>query len=125
MDRDKVKVIKYEKGYDLYINDIEMKHVGDFKIDEFGIYSDITIKLCAVDLEIENEKTIDISAKSGGKIELKIDRETVAKEIINFGKGSARPKCFGGYNTFLCCSHLDGKCSFARECEKSKCKRSE
>lgn len=52
MEQDKVKVVKYRNGYEIYINDTKMKLVKDFKIDEFGVNSEVTIKLACVDLKI-------------------------------------------------------------------------
>lgn len=114
MEQDKVKLVKHKNGYELYINGIKMKLVKDFKIDEFGVNSDVTIKLTCVDLEVINENTVDICTKGGEKINLKLDGKVLKENI--------RPKCFGGYNSFLCCLKSNSKCSFVSECEKIKVK---
>lgn len=55
MEQDKVKVAKSKNGYKLYVNGTKINLVKDFKIDEFGNNSDVTIKLACVDLAIINE----------------------------------------------------------------------
>lgn len=122
MEQDKVKLVKHTNGYKLYINGTEMNLVKDFKIDEFGVNSDVTIKLTCVDLEVINENTVDICTKGGEKIILKLDDKVLKQEIVKHNKENMRPKCFGGYNSFLCCLKNNGKCSFTSECEKIKIK---
>lgn len=55
MERDKVKVVKAEGRFELYINGTRIKFVKDILVDELDIYSDVTIKLVCVDLEVINE----------------------------------------------------------------------
>lgn len=55
MERDKVKVVKAEGRFELYINGTRINFVKDILVDELDIYSDVTIKLACVDLEVINE----------------------------------------------------------------------
>lgn len=55
MERDKVKVVKVEGRFELYINGTRINFVKDILVDELDIYSDVTIKLACVDLEVINE----------------------------------------------------------------------
>ena len=55
MERDKVKVVKDENRFELYINGTRINFVKDILVDELDIYSDVTIKLTCVDLEVINE----------------------------------------------------------------------
>lgn len=91
MKQDKVKLVKQKNEYKLYINGTEMRHVKDFKIDEFGVYSDVTIKLTCVDLEIiseddEKEKqgcTVRINTKIDSKLVSENLSEYVRKNLVN------------------------------------------
>ena len=122
MEQDKVKLVKHKNGYRLYINGTEINKVKDFKIDKFGVNSVVTVQLTCVDLEVINENTVEICTKGGEKINLKLDDSVLKEEIVKYKKENMRPKCFGGYNSFLCCLKSNGKCSFTSECEKIKVK---
>ena len=84
MERDKVKLVKYKNGYKLYINGTEMRCVKDFKIDDFGVNSDVTIKLTHVDLEIISE--YDEKEKQGCtmKTNLKIDDKLISENLSEY-----------------------------------------
>ena len=81
MEQDKVKLVKHKNGYKLYVNGTEMRFVKDFKIDEFGVNSVVTVQLTCVDLEIISED--DEKEKQGCTVEVSpsVLAETIRKHL--------------------------------------------
>lgn len=86
MKQDKVKLVKHENGYKLYINGTEMNKVKDFKIDKFGVNSVVTVQLTCVDLEIISED--DEKEKQGCtvRINTKIDSKLVSENLSEYAR---------------------------------------